>query len=198
MPSADDSPLPPLSGHLGAALRKFYTHERIRTLLLPLLDRRASISLRTLDWVCTNYAKRYHVVCRRDEGGFFSIHHEYKVALSVFRRARFDPFRRGARVVWYDDDGVRRESSIGQLNFIRWAHESGVLRFTHRSAPTIEAEMYTASAAHRRELRAKRHRGEVHKRTALSPPSVFQCHVYHEPSVVRFDDISSSGSTKSA
>lgn len=199
--AAAASPLPPLRGHLGAALRDFYTHERVRTLLLPLLDRRASISLRTLDWVCTNYAKRHHIVCRGSEegGGLFSIHHEYKVALSVFRRARFDPFRRGVRVVWHDDDGVRRESSIGQLNFIKWAHESGLLRFTRRSAPAIEAEMYTASAAHRRELRAKRHRGEVHKRAALSPPSVFQCHVYHAPSVVRFDDVgSSSGCTKSS
>lgn len=126
----------------------------------------------------TNYAKKFNIVCRRPAGEYFNIHNGYKVSLSVYRRTRFDPFRRRERH-FFTVDGVTHETTLGQVNFVHWAHTNGVLQYAHDHAADIERDMNAFSNAHKSKLREMRKSGIKHKRTALSRANSGICHVYH-------------------
>ena len=104
---------------LAARLRTFFTEERVRTILLPLIDQSSVLSLRTLDWLVVNYSKKNNVVCTTKEGKLFNIFNGYKISLGVYRRRHFDPFRRRERHVFHVD-GKRYDTTLGQVNFVHW------------------------------------------------------------------------------
>lgn len=167
-------------------LRKFFTPDVTRRVLIPLVSQTSPVSLRTLDWLVVNYAKTYNIVCTAKDGSIFNIFNGYKVALSAYRRIRFDPFRRRDRHTFVID-GVEYETTLGQVNFVYWAEIHGVLDYAFANAKSIERHMNSFSASHKAKLRDLRKRGIPHKRKSLTQSSRDKCHVYHKPSVVVFD-----------
>ena len=109
-----DSHIPPfryreLSQRQVSILRRihlFFTPEIIANMLIPLINQQCGISLRSLDWLVTNYAKKHNIVCRARNQTMFNIYHGYKVALTHFRRRNFDPFRRRSRIELVVADGT--------------------------------------------------------------------------------------------
>ena len=171
--------------HLIRQLRSFFTEHRLRTLLIPLLDRSNEVSLRTLDWLCVNYSKHRNIVCSMPDGGLCNIYHAYKVALNVYRRRQFDPFRRRDRATI----GIGDETyvtTLGQCNFVFWAWTHGVLQYAHEHREDIERDMNTSSSAHRSELRELRNQGKKRRRSSLSVRSASVCRIYKSPSRVSF------------
>lgn len=67
-------------------LEPFYTDEMIDELLRPIVNQTGVISLRALDWLCTNWSKSKNIICRDLNGKQYNIHHGYKMALTYFRR----------------------------------------------------------------------------------------------------------------
>jgi hypothetical protein len=98
------------------------------------------VSLRTLDWFVTNYAKRHRVVIPHNDRKVH-VYLEYKGCLKAFSKKLFDPFQRRDRLVIQDADGEPLNTTIGQLNFFRWAIETGVLQYTASHIREIEADM---------------------------------------------------------
>jgi len=170
---------------LAHKLREFYSEEVIRHILVPLLDQSSPVSLRTLDWLVVNYSKKHNVVCKTKEGQNFNIFNGYKVALSVYRRTHFDPFRRRSRHT-FTIDGKERETTLGQTNFVYWAYINGVLEYAHTHAKDIEEDMNSFAASHKMKLKNLKARGIIHKRTALTKTNATKCHVYHTPSTIKF------------
>jgi len=99
------------------------------------LLRHPPVSLRVLDWLCTNYAKSHDVHYLVD-GNPFHLFNSYLDWLRVFGKRRMDPFARGRRI---DFKGI--ESTIGQLNFFRWACTHSVLEFATKNQEKIETHM---------------------------------------------------------
>lgn len=184
-PSAADSSL------LCHQLRAFYTVPMRKLLLLPVVRREeedtrstvvpsTSSSLRLLDWLCTNYAKTRNSTSVAQDGSLFNIHAGYRLALSVYRRCDFDPFRRAGEDVFFrcdEEDRVYR-TTRGQANFFKWAHENGVLAFAREHEDKIVRDMARASRTKRTESKAAKEAGTRKRRKALSPPSQYECHVY--------------------
>tara|TARA_B110000046_G_C12969357_1_gene388245 strand:+ start:147 stop:764 length:618 start_codon:yes stop_codon:yes gene_type:complete len=173
--------------HLTEKLDAFLDESTIRHLLLPLLQRTSVVSLRTLDWLVTNFAKKHNVVCQTQTNELFNVHNAYKVALSVYRRQNFDPFRRSQRIA-FQIDAVTHETTIGQCHFLHWANVNGVLAYARSHLADIEADMNDVAARQRaikREL--KRNGARSGKRKPLSTGTAFKCHVYNVTHTVSFE-----------
>ena len=102
------------------------------------------VSLRILDWLVTNYAKRHNVVyqlVRHGEFNSFNVFVEYKAMLKGYSKRFFDPFCRRSRVVFRGADGETLETTVGQLNFFRWAVEHDVVTYAIDHAADIENDM---------------------------------------------------------
>ena len=74
-------------------MAEFYTQERIDTLLVPIITQKDVLSLRVLDWLVTNYAKKNNVVYeyapRQGERLLINVYNEYKAWLRNYRRKNF-------------------------------------------------------------------------------------------------------------
>ena len=78
---------------VSAALR---VDNELEQAYLTMLRKERTVSLRTIDWLVTNYAKRIalRIVSR---GRPVFVHDAYRTALAAYRRRNFDPFCRGTR-----------------------------------------------------------------------------------------------------
>lgn len=158
--------------------------------LVPLITQNSDISLRALDWLVTNYSKKYNIVCQTKHGSLFNIYHGYKVALSHFRRRNFDPFRRRQRIM-LKSNGSEYDTTVGQCNFIHWAYQCGVLQYAMENTEAIEKDMNQASFTNKAERKNQLERGIPHRRRELSKAPVTKCSVYKVDSHVIFDTLAS-------
>jgi hypothetical protein len=66
---------------------------------------------------------------------------DYKLKLKAYSKKRFDPFCRWDRInVPYKDDKYI-QTTIGQLNFFKWALENDVIRYIEENYANIEKDM---------------------------------------------------------
>tara|TARA_B100001741_G_scaffold93224_1_gene76479 strand:+ start:2669 stop:3277 length:609 start_codon:yes stop_codon:yes gene_type:complete len=156
--------------------------------LVPLITQHSEISLRALDWLVTNYSKKYNIVCKTKNGTLFNIYHGYKTALSHFRRRNFDPFRRRQRIT-LTSNGNNYETTVGQCNFVHWAYQYGVLAYAIEHANVIEKDMNMASFANKTERKNQIERGIPHRRRELSKAPSTKCSVYKVESHIKFDTL---------
>ena len=152
----------------GAMGRKGFTHSAF----LPLVTQEMGVSLRALDWFVTNYSKKVQLRLRS-----VNVHASYKKMLAQYRRKNFDPFRRYHSAsdegkVAFTHEGVAYETTVGQVNFIVWAHEHGVLDYAREHINDIEADMDLS----RREGK----NGEIRRRALIPELFSAQCSVRAE------------------
>lgn len=96
----------------------------------------SSISLRMIDWFVTNYAKRHLVVIDKT-----NIYTSYRAQLKAYSKQLFDPFRRRDRIAFFYDKDNSLETTIGQLNFFRWAIQTHVLDYIQTHAESLDKDM---------------------------------------------------------
>lgn len=106
--------------------------------MLPILNQTAHISLRILDYFVTNYAKKKKIIYNHNDR-YFNVFLNYKAQLKAFSKKQFDPFCRKMRKVdgkkmdesikFEYDSGKYIETTVGQLNFFKWAIQNGVLAY---------------------------------------------------------------------
>ena len=98
--------------------------------MLQVINGESRISLRIIDWFATNYAKKYYTVYQvQDTDKRFKVYNDYKLKLKAYSKKRFDPFCRWERIsVPYKDDS-HIQTTIGQLNFFKWALENSVIDY---------------------------------------------------------------------
>jgi hypothetical protein len=115
------------------------------TKMLGIINGSSQISLRIIDWFVTNYAKKYFTVydITRSNGNTarFKVYCNYKLQLRSYSRRRFDPFCRWDRItVPYINDQCF-QTTIGQLNFFKWAIENKVIDYIDANYEHIERDM---------------------------------------------------------
>jgi hypothetical protein len=143
------------------SLRKYYADPAALRTLTDVLRNKTKISLRTLDWLVTNYSKKNNIVYSYN-GRTINVFLEYKGCLKAFSKRSFDPFQRRERIEIVDADGIVMQSTTGQLNFFRFAISMGVIKYALSHAGNIEADMLQA-IKHRTTKGPKTKRKELSK-----------------------------------
>ena len=120
------------------SLQAFYAQgDNLARLTHALRDEDTRVSLRNLDWLVTNYAKKKNVVYSLGEKPI-NLFIDYKSQLKSFSKKFFDPFCRRERITFVDADEKTFSTTLGQLCFFRWALSSGVIEFAKTRATDIE------------------------------------------------------------
>ena len=158
----------------------FFTEEVLTKILVPVAMQTFDVSLRVLDYTCTNYAKKTRVLAQTAGGGaprqLFSL---YKDWLRHYRRKTFDPFRRRERIFFQDPQSKEvLDTTVAQLNFLRWALAYGILDYVRQHARAIEVDMMTTLADSKRRREAQDALGLARRRAELSRAPPMKCIVY--------------------
>jgi hypothetical protein len=123
-------------------LLKFYAQDDNMDYMLRIIIGESKISLRIIDWFATIYAKKYYTLYSiHTTGRRFKVYVDYKLKLKAYSKKRFDPFCRWDRInVPYKGDKYI-QTTIGQLNFFKWALENDVIRYIEENYANIEKDM---------------------------------------------------------
>ena len=128
-------------------LTEFYNNHENLNKMMRIINGESKISLRIVDWFVTNYAKKYYTIYELPvfkgslETMRFKVYNDYKLKLKAYSKRRFDPFCRWERIsIPYDNEKLM-ETTIGQLNFFKWAIENNIIDFIETNYQTIENDM---------------------------------------------------------
>jgi hypothetical protein len=127
------------------SLQRFYSSRPDLQNLIPILKGEGDLSLRLIDWFVTNYAKKHHVSYML-AGQEFIVYLNYKSQLKAFSKKLFDPFCRRERILFQCGSMEPFETTVGQLNFFRWAFEKEILPYIRQHMADIVREEKQARA----------------------------------------------------
>ena len=131
-------------------LMDFYNDENNLSRMLKIITGE-SLSLRIIDWFVTNYAKKnYTLFLINENNRRFKVYYDYKLKLKAYSKERFDPFCRWERIVIPYKNGTSIETTIGQLNFFKWAIENQVINYIEENYDTIEKDMNNRNSTSKR------------------------------------------------
>ena len=131
-------------------LKEFYSQGDNLDTMLSIINGESTISLRIVDWFATNYAKQKFTVIKKPSGGRFHVYADYKLKLRAYSKRRFDPFCRWERISYPYKENMCIQTTIGQLNFFKWALENGVISHIAKNYEVIEKDMNSRNSTSRR------------------------------------------------
>ena len=151
-------------------LNKFYQDNKNKNQLIKILNGETKISLRIIDWFVTNYSKKHFIeyivqdkikspkrstlkkttfnkISQKNTGRYTSANRQFNVFLSyrsqlnAYSKKQFDPFCRRNRIDFYFNDNEFITTTVGQLNFFRWALSNNVIEYILKNYDDIEVDM---------------------------------------------------------
>jgi hypothetical protein len=144
-------------------IKKFFNDKDNIKELLDIIEGNTKLSLRIIDWFVTNYSKKNFIVIHNKKKQIerfnagkispktkkkleekyeeFNVHLNYKSQLKSFQKKQFDPFCRRERINFYHNDKKYMVTTVGQLNFFKWAIENNILKYIRENLNTIEKDM---------------------------------------------------------
>ncbi len=127
-----------------SSLQRFYSNRDDLPEIVELLKGTSDvISLRLIDWFVTNYSKT-HCTSYILNGQEFVVYMNYKNQLKAYSKKLFDPFCRRERIQFQIPGHEPFITTVGKLNFFRWALEKDILNYIKLHQQEIEKEMNTA------------------------------------------------------
>ncbi len=160
------------------------------SLFRDIIYQNTPLSLRLLDWLVTNYAKKYNIIyplVNSNETIYFNIYLDYKNQLKAYSKKFFDPFCRQKRLIintntfkWreYTDENISEQeivTTVGQLNFFRWFIDNKILEYALTNIRFIDADMINTMTSKKKG-----------KRTVLSPSAVKGIYTNTCPITIKF------------
>jgi hypothetical protein len=137
-------------------LMEFYKNKDKLNKMLSIINGESKISLRIVDWFVTNYSKKYYTVYdlhlpdSPEETRRFKVYNDYKLKLKAYSKKRFDPFCRWERITVPYSDSLYMETTIGQLNFFKWALDNRIIEYIEEHYQEIEKDMNMRNSTSRR------------------------------------------------
>jgi hypothetical protein len=141
-------------------LLRFYEDVENMNTIQRIVNGESRISLRIIDWFVTNYAKKYeteYTIRMRTgilkdliEDCTFKVYHRYKLQLKAYSKRKFDSFCRWERVSIPFGSNSQMLTTIGQLNFFKWAIEHRILEYIDAHYDDIEKDMNSRNSSSRR------------------------------------------------
>lgn len=144
---------------LSSLSKHFKEHKSEAFLLQQLVNGTYPISLRVIDWFVTHYSKMKNTMYWIDDSkktmieGLpsqftpqirkFHLYYEYRAQLKSYTKMYFDPFRRHDRISFVIQSSplCAIETTLGQLNFFRWAIHNHILDYVQTHLVEIEEAM---------------------------------------------------------
>jgi hypothetical protein len=184
----------------------FYKNPVNLGILIPIILQQTKLSLRSLDWFVTNYCKKYNINYILSKNGgditYFPFK-SYKSQLKAYSKKFCDPFCRRERVIFdYQNNNIinfnpsvklgHKEyiiTTIGQLNFFRFAIQDNIINYAIGHIIEIENDMN--GTLKNRENEKKINTGEFMKvktikRKELSVPGNKSVHITRISAVIKF------------
>ncbi len=140
------------------SLTTYYVkHPEHRELLYNIVSGYSPLSLRVIDWFVTHYAKSFNVVYWINDIDNtisevptadvkfrkFNVYLDTRAQLKSYTKLHFDPFRRHERISFVLETSPMKviETTVGQLNFFRWALHNQLLDYIQNHLIEIEEHM---------------------------------------------------------
>ena len=153
-------------------LLDFYNKDKNMQILVQCVQKKGNVSLRIIDYLCTNYSKNECVLYNlstKDKSPF-NLYLQYRSQLKAYSKMQFDPFRRHNRIsiqCKYTESNML-ETTVAQLNFFKWAIENKVIDYIENETnrKKIEKHMMSNSIKNTKtqvkELSGKTKRHNIH------------------------------------
>lgn len=141
-------------------LMDFYGNKDNIHKMMSIINGESKISLRIVDWFVTNFAKKYYTIYDLPtykingevENIRFKVYNDYKLKLKAYSKKRFDPFCRWERISIPYDEKKHMETTIGQLNFFKWAIDNNIIDFIKTNYDIIEDDMNARNSTSKRKF----------------------------------------------
>lgn len=141
-------------------------------ILTSIITQKNTLSLRILDWLVTNYSKKYNVVytVQKNTGNInFNVYLDYKNQLKAYSKKYFDPFCRRERILinikdltWKivnNKEKIENDfeliTTVGQLNFFKWFIENNVLNYAIENIEHIDKDMIETLSKSKKDTKRK-------------------------------------------
>jgi hypothetical protein len=121
-----------------SSLQRFYSSHPEIEKVLSYLNGEAPISLRVIDWFVTKYSRKNFVHYPLN-GQDFLVYLSYKGQLKAYSKQYFDPNCRRERIMFKIPGHEQFMTTIGKLNFFRWALESKILNYIEEHEENIRS-----------------------------------------------------------
>jgi hypothetical protein len=132
-------------------LMEFYEKDNNLDKMLSIINGESKISLRIVDWFATNYAKKYYTIYTlKNTSKRFKVYMDYKLKLKAYSKKRFDPFCRWDRINIPYKEGAFIQTTIGQLNFFKWALDNEIIDYITDNYIVIEKDMNSRNSTSKR------------------------------------------------
>ena len=169
------------------SLIKYFSNDSHLGELIPIITGKSKTSLRLIDWFVTNYSKKHgtaYEIKVHSEKKHIIVYLHYRSQLKAYSKKQFDTFCRGERISIIDKDQNEYITTVGQLNFFKWAIEYKILDYINENFKAIENDM-TVSL---KNVYKKKKDGEKRrKRQELSISATRSIKIYDTSIVVKFD-----------
>jgi hypothetical protein len=120
----------------------FYKEKKHIETILPIINGQSTISLRILDWFVTNYSKKYNIIYNLpNNANPFNVYLDYRLQLKAYNKKYFDPFCRKNRIVFHYQDNIAIKTTVGQLNFFRWALKNEIIKYVSDNLNNVIDDM---------------------------------------------------------
>ena len=152
------------------SLQTYYRDNKNSSKLIEILKEENKISLRIIDWFVTNYSKKHFIeyiiqdkikspkrntlkkttinkISQKNNSKYtssnrqFNVFLSYRSQLNAYSKKQFDPFCRRNRIDFYFNETQFVTTTVGQLNFFRWALSNNVIDYILKNYEEIEVDM---------------------------------------------------------
>ena len=129
------------------SLHEFYKNKNNLNKILPIVTGTSELSLRVLDYFVTNYSKNNSINLGNKNDTKYNVYHDYKNKLKSYNKRFFDPFCRinkkniTNKIAFKYDNEKYIVTTIGQLNFFRWAIRNKIIDYVINDLENINNEM---------------------------------------------------------
>jgi len=143
-----------------SSLTNFYNKdEKYKYILQSIINGKHCLSLRMIDWLVTIYAKNNNIIYwinstseeiysylpedNKNKYKKINLYLDYRAQLKSFKKINFDSFRRHDRITFILDNekNITIETTIGQLNFFKWAFSNKVINYAINNKDIIYDNM---------------------------------------------------------
>lgn len=117
-------------------LTNFYSNPDVLKRVQDIITGESKISLRLIDWLVTNYAKKHNISYLTKENRHVIVYLAYKSHLKAYSKKMFDPFCRWKRIKF-----LEMNTTVGQLSFFEWAIQDEVLNYLEEHYDEVQKDM---------------------------------------------------------
>lgn len=126
------------------SLKIFFINNReYLDIISDVINNKKIYKLASIEYLATTYSKKYKCNIEMPNGQLIYINDSYKNHLKSHTKRHFDPFKRFKKIEFCYDN-ITLLTSVGQLNFLKWAIKFGVLTYLEQNYAIINKSMVEA------------------------------------------------------